>query len=197
MNNKLVNLALKFAQNSLKDKEEKAKLEILHKFALDFDAKLRLANEELMGDLLELKESWINYPTELRKVLKDIATEVIFIEQDIDFTNPQRAAKKLINYMKNKSTTSLIENFEYITKALAKKNNWDENRFRGLSALKAATEFAQNFIYNHPSITSSIIPDELLNAYNEKMKEYNIQFKPQKDTSLKEHEIKTQVFGRK
>lgn len=159
MNNKLQRLAVKFAQFLTKEDKKKAQIEMLYNFSLELDAKLKLTYEELMGDLLELKESWIKYPKELQKVIKDISANVTYFQGAIESFDPYRAANMLVDYVEQKSTKALIENFEFITKELAKKNKWDENRFRGMKNLIETAIFAKKFMNSHPIISYSLIPE--------------------------------------
>lgn len=157
-NLKVLQLADKFADTVNQDVNEQFQRQRgrLQQFSHDLQMKLRILLGEMEGDIRVLKER--NFDKKILKIMIKIWSDVLSIAKELNKEKPYPTAERLIAYIQNKRTRSLIENLDFLTEHYIKSTNVDfkpggfvqHPEIRSLKLLKALAHHLDKYLAENP-----------------------------------------------
>lgn len=158
MVDQLVSIADTVVYQTPDNSQFQAQREMLMKFHDKFRGTLYNIIHQLEGEILVLRER--NFDPRLLKMFHKLHQELIEKAKEISPEKPYEAAEKLVKYITERPSASVIDNLDFLGKDFIAKTNVDfkagpilqHPQMRSLDNLKTLAIHLQQFMQEHPLV---------------------------------------------
>jgi hypothetical protein len=131
----------------------------LTEFSHSFHTRMRVLIAEIEYDIGILKDR--GFDKDMRMLMTQIWVQLVEIFKAFKQDEPYKSAAKIIQYVRAKSTRSIIDNLEFLAKHHVEKTNVDfgpskvlvHPEIRGLTLLTSLTDYLEKYIKENPLLS--------------------------------------------